>query len=258
LSIAAALVLEPDFIVADEPVSMLDVSIRTEILQLMMDLRKKRGLTYLFITHDLSLAWVLADRISVMYLGKIVETGPTEEVIGNPKHPYTRALISVVPSPDPRHRAQRIILKGERPDPVNIPTGCRFHPRCPLAFEKCGWNAEEVAEALRAERPDLTAGVRVADPSTLTVAVPPRLSPDRLAEDLRDLVASRKETRRAFFGVRAVTPAQAFVRITLHPSAEPELLPVGPDTAVACYLLETAAPVTPPPTGPPERTLART
>ncbi len=156
VSIAAALALEPDFIVADEPVSMLDVSIRTEILQLMMDLRKTRGLTYVFITHDLSLAWVLADRIAVMYLGKIVEVGSTEQVIRYPKHPYTQALISVVPSPDPRHRATRTILKGERPDPVDIPTGCRFHPRCPVAFEKCGWKAEEVAEEFQDAEREIT------------------------------------------------------------------------------------------------------
>lgn len=159
VSVAAALALEPDFIVADEPVSMLDVSIRTEILQLMMDLRKTRGLTYLFITHDLSLAWVLADRIAVMYLGKIVEQGTAEQVIAHPKHPYTQALISVVPSPDPRHLAKRMILKGERPDPVNIPTGCRFHPRCPMAFEKCGWNGEEVAEAFQEAEREIAARI---------------------------------------------------------------------------------------------------
>ncbi len=149
VSIAAALAIEPDFIVADEPVSMLDVSIRTEILQLMMDLRKRRGLTYLFITHDLSLAWILADRVSVMYLGKIVESGTAEQVIAHPRHPYTQALISVVPSPDPRHVAKRVILKGERPDAVDIPGGCRFHPRCPVAFERCGWSKREVATTLR-------------------------------------------------------------------------------------------------------------
>src|SRR2546428_10129 len=102
---------------------MLDVSIRTEILQLMMDLREKRGLTYLFITHDLSLAWILADRLAVMYLGKIVEQGTAEQVISRPKHPYTQALISVVPSPDPRHLAKRTILKGERPVLVELEPG---------------------------------------------------------------------------------------------------------------------------------------
>jgi peptide/nickel transport system ATP-binding protein len=137
VGIAGALVLQPEFLVADEPVSMLDVSIRSEILKLMLDLREKKGLTYLFITHDLSVAYVFSDRIGIMYLGKIVELGPTEEVIKGPRHPYTRALISVVPKPDPRMKTDKIILKGERPDPAHIPPGCRFHPRCPSAMEKC-------------------------------------------------------------------------------------------------------------------------
>ena len=138
--IAGALVMDPDVIVADEPVSMLDVSIRTELLRLMLDLRKERGLTYLFITHDLSLAWVIADRIAVMYLGKIMEIGPAERVIRAPRNPYTQALVSVSPSPDPPtpgQRARRTILEGETPDAAHIPTGCRFRPRCPKAFDRC-------------------------------------------------------------------------------------------------------------------------
>jgi oligopeptide/dipeptide ABC transporter ATP-binding protein len=138
--IAGALVMDPDVIVADEPVSMLDVSIRTELLRLMLDLRRERGLTYLFITHDLSLAWVIADRIAVMYLGKIMEIGPAERVIRAPRNPYTQALVSVSPSPDPPtpgQRARRTILEGEIPDAAHIPTGCRFRPRCPKAFDRC-------------------------------------------------------------------------------------------------------------------------
>jgi len=138
--IAGALVIGPDIIVADEPVSMLDVSIRTELLRLMLDLREERGLTYLFITHDLSLAWVIADRIAVMYLGKIMEIGPAEAVIRSPQNPYTQALVSVSPAPDPPTpgvRARRMILEGETPDAARIPTGCRFHPRCPKAFDRC-------------------------------------------------------------------------------------------------------------------------
>jgi peptide/nickel transport system ATP-binding protein len=138
--IAGALVMGPDVIVADEPVSMLDVSIRTELLRLMLDLRHERGLTYLFITHDLSLAWVIADRIAVMYLGKIMEIGPAEAVIRSPRNPYTQALVSVSPSPDPPGagtRARRTILAGETPDAAHVPTGCRFHPRCPVAFDRC-------------------------------------------------------------------------------------------------------------------------
>jgi oligopeptide/dipeptide ABC transporter ATP-binding protein len=138
--IAGALVLEPELVIADEPVSMLDVSIRTELLRLMLDLRVERGLTYLFITHDLALAWVLADRVAVMYLGRIMEIGPASEVIARPRHPYTAALISVSPSTTPPaagERAKRTILVGETPDASAIPSGCRFRTRCPLAFEKC-------------------------------------------------------------------------------------------------------------------------
>ena len=138
--IAGALVLEPEIIVADEPVSMLDVSIRTELLRLMLDLRAARGLTYLFITHDLSLAWIIADRIAVMYLGRIMEIGPAERVIRSPQNPYTRALVSVSPTPEPPtpgERARRTILVGETPDAAHIPTGCRFSPRCPSAFDRC-------------------------------------------------------------------------------------------------------------------------
>ncbi|HEX2469959.1 MAG TPA: ABC transporter ATP-binding protein [Candidatus Limnocylindrales bacterium] len=138
--IAGALVMDPDVIVADEPVSMLDVSIRTELLRLMLALRRERGLTYLFITHDLSLAWVIADRIAVMYLGRIMEIGPAETVIRRPQNPYTEALVSVSPSPDPPtagERERRTILKGETPDAAHIPSGCRFHPRCPTAFDRC-------------------------------------------------------------------------------------------------------------------------
>ena len=138
--IAGALVMDPEVIVADEPVSMLDVSIRTELLRLMLDLRAERGLTYLFITHDLSLAWVIADRIAVMYLGKIMEIGPAERVIRSPRNPYTQALVSVSPAPDPPtagSRARRTILAGETPDAAHIPSGCRFHPRCPSAFDRC-------------------------------------------------------------------------------------------------------------------------
>jgi oligopeptide/dipeptide ABC transporter ATP-binding protein len=138
--IAGALVMEPDLVVADEPVSMLDVSIRTELLRLMLDLRRQRGLTYLFITHDLSIAWVIADRIAVMYLGRIMEIGPAEAVIRSPRNPYTQALVSVSPSTDPPDEGsdqQRTILVGETPDAAHIPAGCRFHPRCPMAFDRC-------------------------------------------------------------------------------------------------------------------------
>lgn len=135
--IAGALVLEPAVLLADEPVSMLDVSIRAEILNLLAELRLRRGISVLFITHDLSTVAYFADRIVVMYLGRIVEIGPTKTVLRDPEHPYTRALLSVVPVPNPSLRRERIILQGETPNPIELPAGCRFHPRCPVALEEC-------------------------------------------------------------------------------------------------------------------------
>lgn len=135
--IAGALVLQPTLLLADEPVSMLDVSIRAEILNLLLELREKRGISVLFITHDLGTVSYFADRVAVMYLGRIVEIGPTWEVLNNPQHPYTKALLSVVPVPNPRLRRERIILQGETPNPIDLPTGCRFHPRCPIAVDDC-------------------------------------------------------------------------------------------------------------------------
>lgn len=130
VSIAAAMALKPEFIVANQPVSMLDVSIRAEIIRLMFDLREKNQFTYLFITHDLSPAWIIADRIMVLYLGKMVEMGSAQDIISNARHPYTQALVSVIPIPEPNERIGRMILKGETPSPLNIPSGCRFRPRC--------------------------------------------------------------------------------------------------------------------------------
>jgi oligopeptide/dipeptide ABC transporter ATP-binding protein len=135
--IAGALVLEPELLVADEPVSMLDVSIRADILNLLLDLRRQRGITILYTTHDLATAGFFTDRMAVMYLGRIVEMGPTAAVLSDPRHPYTQALISVVPVPNPRRRHRRMVLQGEIPNPSDVPPGCRFHPRCPLAVADC-------------------------------------------------------------------------------------------------------------------------
>jgi oligopeptide/dipeptide ABC transporter ATP-binding protein len=136
VAIAASLVLDPKLLVADEPVSMLDVSVRAGILTLLDELRRS-GLGILMITHDLSTAAHFADRIAVMYLGRIVEEGPARDVVTDPKHPYTKALISVVPKRDPRTTTEPQILRGETPNPIAIPTGCRFNPRCPIAIPEC-------------------------------------------------------------------------------------------------------------------------
>jgi oligopeptide/dipeptide ABC transporter ATP-binding protein len=148
LVIAGALVLDPELLVADEPVSMLDVSIRAEILNLLLQLRDERGITILYITHDLATAVYFTDRIAVMYLGIIVEIGPTNTVLGDPRHPYTQALLSVIPVPNPRRRRKRTILKGETPNPIDVPPGCRFHPRCPLAFDQCSQTEPELESVI--------------------------------------------------------------------------------------------------------------
>lgn len=137
VAIARGIVLEPKFLVADEPVSMLDVSIRADILNLLKSLRKKMGLTMLYVSHDLSTIKYLCDRIAIMYLGKIVEIGEVNEVIHNPKHPYTKVLLSSVPVADPDHERVRIEIDDEAPDQINLPEGCRFAPRCPYVTEEC-------------------------------------------------------------------------------------------------------------------------
>lgn len=137
VAIARALAVNPEFIVADEPVSSLDVSIRAEMLNLIERLKKEFGLTILFISHDLSVIRQVCSRVAVLYLGKLAEIGEVNEVMSSPEHPYTRALVSSVPVPDPRVRRERIPLKGEIPSPINPPPACRFHPRCPLAMQVC-------------------------------------------------------------------------------------------------------------------------
>ena len=135
--IARPMILKPEFVVADEPVAMVDASIRAQILDLMASLKNEFSLTYVFITHDLATANYFCDRIAIMYLGRIVEIGMRNEVFESPRHPYTVALMSAIPVPDPKHRLEKKIPRGEIPSSINPPSGCRFHPRCPKAFDRC-------------------------------------------------------------------------------------------------------------------------
>lgn len=144
--IARALILQPDLIVADEPIAMTDVSVRATLLKLMIDLKHEFNLTYLFITHDLATTKYICDRIAIMYLGKIFETGNIYDVYSNPKHPYTEALLSAVPIPDPKARRKHLIPGGEIPSPINPPPGCRFHPRCPHTMDICSKEEPELID----------------------------------------------------------------------------------------------------------------
>jgi oligopeptide/dipeptide ABC transporter ATP-binding protein len=247
--IARAIILNPIMLVADEPVSMLDMSVRAKILELMLTLKRDFDLTYLYITHDLATAKFFCDRIAIMYLGRIVEIGPSEAIYADPKHPYTQALLRAIPEPDPRRTIPRDLPRGEVPDASRPPLGCSFHPRCPKAFEVCGWESRDLKELLErrwvgldeaefeAERAAVGEETALDEPATHV-----RLEPQggATAADLGGLLEKARAVDPAepfWTGVRSIAVENGALEIDWHEPIEPRLLQTGP-VEVECHLYD--------------------
>jgi oligopeptide/dipeptide ABC transporter ATP-binding protein len=250
--LARAIILDPDVLIADEPVSMLDMSVRAKILELMVALKEDLGLTYVYITHDLATAKFFCDRIAIMYLGRIVELGPAEQIYADPKHPYTQSLLRAIPEPDPTRSVPRDLPRGEVPDAVSPPLGCRFHPRCPRAFEVCGWESrdlrsllearwtklpEEEYEAERARIGDLD---ELDEPSTeaLLTAAPGHDASEAL-EVLEAMRADAPDDP-IWKGTAGIELADRGALVRFHHGAEPRQLEVD-GVHVECHLHDEAA-----------------
>jgi len=247
--IARAIILNPVLLVADEPVSMLDMSVRAKILELMLNLKHEFGFTYLYITHDLATAKFFCDRIAILYLGRIVEIGPSAAIYADPKHPYTKALLKAIPEPDPRRSVPRDLPRGEIPDAARPPLGCSFHPRCPSAFEVCGWETRDLRDLLElrwaqmgeerfeAERA-LIGDLDALDTSSPRARIPAGKD-SRGSDVLAFLDSARVESpdEPLWRGVRRMTAAGGHVEVEFHEPVTPRLLPEG-NVSVECHLYD--------------------
>ncbi len=247
--IARAIILNPLLLVADEPVSMLDMSVRAKILELMLNLKREFGFTYLYITHDLATAKFFCDRIAILYLGRIVEIGPSASIYEDPKHPYTKALLRAIPEPDPLRTVPRDLPRGEVPDAARPPLGCAFHPRCSAAFEVCGWESRDLRDLLEIRWAHLAASEYEAERAMIgdIAALDQPATRFRVAagsghqgsDVLALLERIRSETQDEPFwkGVRALTGADGHAEVELFEPVAPRLLPLG-DAQVECHLYD--------------------
>jgi peptide/nickel transport system ATP-binding protein len=245
--LARAIILGPDILVADEPVSMLDMSVRAKILELMIELKTELDLTYIYITHDLATAKFFCDRIAIMYLGRIVELGPAEKIYADPKHPYTQSLLRAIPQPDPRRSVPRDLPRGEIPDAVSPPLGCRFHPRCPKAFEVCGWESRDLRAVLElrwtqlaeedyAREREMIGDLDELDQPAFESRLP--AGDGHSGEDAAEVLAAMRTTLPddpLWKGVEATEVTGDAVEVQFHHGAEPRRLDVD-GVEVECHL----------------------
>ncbi len=244
IAIARALALNPQFLVLDEPTSALDVSVQAQILNLLKELQRELGLTYLFISHNLSVVRHMANRVGVMYVGKLVEVASKKEIFANPLHPYTQSLLEAIPTPDPEARKELVEVKGEPPNPADPPLGCRFHPRCPKAFEDCGWEAGDlmryVDTVLRSQDPEdplvkafeemerdgFSARITVDDPEQA----------ENLRRRLDSLAKEERNENPLFKALKGSRVEEDTLVVEFEDAEEPQLKDVGEDHAVSCHL----------------------
>jgi peptide/nickel transport system ATP-binding protein len=246
--IARAIILGPDLLIADEPVSMLDMSVRAKILELMLDLKNELGLTYVYVTHDLATAKFFCDKIAIMYLGRIVEYGPADEIYADPKHPYTQSLLKAIPEPDPTKSLPRDLPRGEIPDAAVPPIGCSFHPRCPKAFEICGWESRDLRDLIERHwlaHPDtefdqqrrVVGNIDALDVPAVRAHLPAGVGHTAAdVKDLLDQIRTDDPREPLWTGVRDVRPGEGGVTVDFRDDfVDPPLYDVGAQQ-VACLL----------------------